>query len=98
MPRHQLTTPERQRGGNTTAAKSGGTCPRCKKYYAKHLQLIGHKGLHTFADRYTGGDLRAAAKKFNLIGAAATDPYPSNGAFARAHQAAEEVRAMQEAL
>jgi hypothetical protein len=48
------------------------------------LALTGHLGLHSFADRYAGGDLRLAAEKLGLCGVAASDPYPENGAFARA--------------
>ena len=90
--RHKLTTTDRQRGGRKTATKPGGKCPRCGRTYTTHLALIGHKGLHAYADKHCGGDMKAAAKSFNMLGVAATDPVPTNGAFAKAHAEARRVR------
>ena len=92
MSRHKFTRQEAAKGGRTTAALSGGACPRCPRTFTKHLALAGHLGLHAFADRFTGGNMRKAAQTFNLIGRAATDPFPRNGAFSRAHQAWDEVK------
>ena len=87
MTRHQLTQEERRRGGRTTASlPAPGPCPRCGKCFDTHLQYAGHLGLHAFADKYTHGDLRAAGIKLGIVGAAATDPFPENGAFAEGHQ------------
>ena len=94
--RHVFTRDQRRRGGQTTAALPGGNCLRCGKSYATHLKLAGHLGIHSFADKYTGGNMREAAHKLNLIGIAATDPFPGNGAFASAHRAAAEVQSMKE--
>jgi len=52
-------------------------------------------GLHTFADRYAGGNLRLAAEKLALCGQATTDPLPGNAAFARAHETLAEIRGQQ---
>lgn len=91
--KHRFSKAERQRGGQTTAALTGAyTCPRCKRKYTRHCEYAGHLGLHGFADKYTNGDMQAAARKFNLLGIAAGDPFPANGAFARAHEAAREVQ------
>ncbi len=97
MPRHQLTHAERSRGGLAVAAiPPPNCCPRCpKSRFRSWHQYIGHLGLHGFADRYCGGDLRAAARKFNLLGIAATDPIPWNGAFAEAHRVADEIKKQQ---
>jgi hypothetical protein len=87
MPRHQLTQEERRRGGKTTASlPAPGPCPRCGRRFESHLQYAGHLGLHGFADRYTEGDLKAAGLKLGIVGAAAIDPFPENGAFAEGHQ------------
>ena len=90
--RHQLTHAERVTGGrnaaNTIAPRR---CPRCGRCYDKHAAYAGHLGLHAFADRYTGGNMQLAAKKFNLLGVAATDPAPWNGAFAQAHRVAADI-------
>jgi len=94
--RHQFTRAQQQRGGQTTAGLPGGVCPRCHKSFSTHPKLAGHLGLHSFADKYTGGNMRQAAHKLNLIGIAATDPFPGNGAFATAHRAAAEVQSMKE--
>jgi hypothetical protein len=87
MSRHQLTLEERRRGGRATAKlPAPGPCPRCGREYDTHLQYAGHLGLHAFADKYTHGDLHAAGLKLGIIGAAATDPAPWNGAFAEGHR------------
>lgn len=93
MSRYTFTQAQRRRGGLTTANLTGPrACPRCGRKFIRHVAFAGHLGLHTFADRYTGGDMRQAAQMFNLLGIAAGDPFPQNGAFAKAHQAAAEVR------
>lgn len=98
--RHKFTPAQCAKGGRAIAAMPGGKCPRAGcggKHFATRLALIGHKGLHGFADRFTGGDMRAAARMFNLIGQAATDPFPRNGAFSKAHKAWEEVKEQMQA-
>jgi hypothetical protein len=93
MPRHEFTRAERQRGGRITAAKAApGPCPKCGKTFPSHLAYAGHLGLHGLADRYCQGDLKQAVVKFNLLGIAATDSHPGNGAFARAHQVQAEIQ------
>lgn len=94
--RHQFTRNEQRRGGQTTANLPGGVYPRCRKTFTTHPKLAGHLGLHSFADKYTNGNMREAAHKFNLIGLAATDSFPGNGAFASAHRAAAEVQSLKE--
>ena len=93
MTRHTLTHAERVTGGrnaaNTIAPRR---CARCGRCYDKHAAYAGHLGLHAFADRYTGGNMQLAAKKFNLLGVAATDPAPWNGALAQAHRVAAEIK------
>ena len=87
MKRHQLTQEERRRGGKTTAnLPAPGPCPRCGRVYKSHAQYADHLGLHGFADRYTNGDIYAAGLRLGIIGAAATDPAPWNGAFSEGHQ------------
>ena len=87
MSRHQLTHEERRRGGRTTSnLPAPGPCPRCGRKFKTHMQYAGHLGLHGFADKYTDGDMKAAGLKLGIIGAAATDPFPENGAFAEGHR------------
>ena len=97
MSRHQFTNAERQRGGRTTAGKvAPAACRKCGKTFSSHLAYAGHLGLHGLADRYCGGDMKEALTKFNLLGIAATDCCPANGAFARAHEVAAEIRRAKE--
>lgn len=93
MSRHKFTLEEKQRGGRATARKlTERKCPKCGKWFDRHVAYAGHLGLHTFADRYCGGSMRLAAKKFNLLGIAATDSFPQNGAFREAHRVSLEIR------
>lgn len=100
--RYRFTREDCCKGGRATASKrvAAWTCPHCPHSFQNvpQLALSGHLGLHSFADRYAGGDLRLAAEKLGLCGQAATDPVPENGAFARAHQALAEVRARRKQL
>lgn len=85
--RHKFTQSECSKGGKATAAITGSfVCKRCGDTFTRHIEHAGHLGLHTFADRYTGGDMHQALEAFQQLGAAATDPFPENGAFARGHQ------------
>lgn len=94
MARHRFTQAERRRGGQTTARLAPpALCPRCgPRTFKNWLAYIGHLGLHTFADRYAGGDLHLAAHKLNLVGLAVQDPFPRNGAFREAQQVADQIR------
>ena len=42
---------------------------------------LGHLGLHGLADRYFGGDMKAAQKRLRENGLARQDPMPWNGAY-----------------
>lgn len=95
MSRHIFTPAESRKGG--LAVKGRQPPIRCKcgcnRTGFRHWHAyIGHLGLKAFANRYCGGDLKQAARKFNLLGIAATDPCPWNGAFAEAHKAAAEIQ------
>ena len=92
--RHIFTHEECSQGGRATAALPGGICPRpdCVSSFDTRMQLLGHLGLHGFADRFTGGDLIKARLKLGLTGAAATDPAPWNGAFAEGHKILAQIR------
>ncbi|MCB0207688.1 MAG: hypothetical protein KDJ52_00070 [Anaerolineae bacterium] len=59
-------------------------CPRCGKeimWGTSWHGYLGHLGLHGLADRYFGGDLKAAQKRLRQNGQARQDPAPQNGAF-----------------
>ena len=85
MTKHTLTRADQSAGGRAVARLPGGNCPRCSKHFSTHARLAGHLGLHAFADRYCAGDLQAARLKLSIIGAAASDPFPGNGAYAEGH-------------
>jgi hypothetical protein len=90
--KHRLTDEERSKGGRTVAQMPGGPCPICGAEYPTHAALAGHLGLHAFADRYAAGDLDTARRLLSLVGAAATDPYPENGAYAEGHSLLKKFR------
>jgi hypothetical protein len=90
--KHVLTDEERSRGGKKAAAQPGGPCPLCGSDYPTHAALAGHLGLHAFADRYALGDLDHARRLLSLVGAAATDPYPENGAYSEGHSLLKKFR------
>lgn len=58
-------------------------CPRCRASFKGRSwhSWLGHKGLHTYADRYHSGDLSKAAKRLAMNSVAKYDPAPWNGAF-----------------
>lgn len=60
-------------------------CPRCGRSYQgkSWYAWLGHKGLHTLADRHFGGDIQAAQAHLRANGIARQDPVPANGAFPR---------------
>jgi hypothetical protein len=78
-------TPQ-QLGGLAVAQKLAPlSCPRgCGKQFKFgdpwHVYL-GHLGLHGLADKYFGGDLKAAQKRLQGNGLARQDPAPWNGAW-----------------
>jgi hypothetical protein len=79
--------PDLQRA-NGRAAKQlvpPNACPRCgRSYVGKSWHAwLGHRGLHTLADRYFDGDIVAAQRRLRENGQARQDPAPWNGAFAR---------------
>ena len=84
--RHVFTKEECSRGGLAAARLPGGTCEKCNTSFRSHMKLIGHLGLHGFADRFANGNLDKARLLLGLTGAAATDPFPQNGAFAEGHK------------
>ena len=94
--RHRLTLKDQRLGGKVVSGLPGGDCPRCSRTFERHSQLAGHLGLHTYADRYCGGDMQAALRSINLVGLAHSDPMPRNGAFARAHAEARRIAALKE--
>lgn len=77
-------TPQ-QIGGLTVAQREAPlSCPRCGKQFKfgdSWMQWLGHKGLHGLADKYFGGDIKAAQKRLRENGQARQDPFPENGAF-----------------
>jgi hypothetical protein len=71
-------------GGKAVARRQPPThCPRCgrpmvgKRWHA----YLGHLGLHGLADRYFGGDIKAAQARLRQNGLAKQDPMPYNGAW-----------------
>ncbi|GIK42410.1 MAG: hypothetical protein BroJett011_62430 [Chloroflexota bacterium] len=65
----------RSKGGQAAAQKYAPTapCPRCGKVYpflTPWLAWLGHLGLHGLADRYFGGDIRAAQRRLGENGRA----------------------------
>lgn len=58
-------------------------CPRCRASFKGRSwhSWLGHQGLHTYADRYHGGNLSSAARRLALNSVAKYDPAPWNGAF-----------------
>lgn len=77
-------TPQ-QLGGQALARKEAPlSCPRCGKEFPfahPYMAYLGHLGLHGLADRYFGGDIKAAQKRLRENGIARQDPAPWNGAF-----------------
>lgn len=58
-------------------------CPRCRASFKGRSwhSWLGHKGLHTYADKYHSGDMSQAAKRLAMNSVAKYDPAPWNGAF-----------------
>ena len=59
-------------------------CPRCHKpieFGTTYHRYLGHLGLHGLADKYFGGDIKAAQKRLQQNGLARQDPAPWNGAW-----------------
>lgn len=54
---------------------------------------FARRGLKGYADRYHDGDLEKARQSLPLLGQAAQDPAPWNGAFERAHETARQIAA-----
>lgn len=78
-------TPQ-QLGGRAAAQKYAPPhpCPRCGKTYpfqTPWMAWIGHQGLHALADKYFGGDIKAAQKRLRQNGQAKVDPAPWNEAW-----------------
>lgn len=92
MSRHKLTQADQRKGGQTVARLPGGFCPRCGLHFPSHARLAGHLGLHAYADKYCDGDLDRARLHFSIVGAAASDPFPENGAYAEGHKFLAEHR------
>lgn len=72
-------------GGQAVAEKHAPlSCLRCGKQYPFatpwHVYL-GHLGLHGLADKYFGGDLKAAQRRLRNNGLARQDPAPWNRAW-----------------
>jgi hypothetical protein len=59
------------KGGKTTVTRHGRT----------HMQRIGKRGFWATVHRHWNGDARAFVNYRILLGLAATDPVPGNGAF-----------------
>lgn len=81
-----MATPQ-QLGGLAVAKKHAPPrCPKCGKEYPFatpwHVYL-GHLGLHGLADKYFGGDIKAAQCRLRNNGLASYDPAPWNGAWPR---------------
>lgn len=75
-----------QIGGQAVAKKEAPAwpCPRCGKIYpfgTSYMAWLGHKGLHGLADRYFGGDIKAAQRRLQRNSLARQDPAPWNGAW-----------------
>ncbi|GIK42385.1 MAG: hypothetical protein BroJett011_62180 [Chloroflexota bacterium] len=69
-----MLTPQ-QLGGKAVAQKYAPThpCPRCGKLYpflTPWMAWIGHQGLHALADKFFGGDIKAAQKRLRDNGRA----------------------------
>jgi len=71
-------------GGKAVIEKDHpANCPRCGKSMQgrSYHSFLGHLGLHGLADKYFGGDLKAAQKRLRENGRARQDPFPENGAW-----------------
>jgi hypothetical protein len=73
-------------GGRTVTSKiPPARCPRCGRSMKGRVwhSYLGHLGLHGLADKYFGGDLKAAQKRLRNNGLARQDPIPCNHAMPR---------------
>jgi len=79
-----MTSPQ-SAGGLAVARKDPpASCARCGKkmpFLTPWHSYLGHLGLHGLADRYFGGDLKAAQTRLRQNGLARQDPMPWNGAY-----------------
>lgn len=59
------------------------SCPQCSESMQgrTYHSYLGHLGLHGVANKYFGGDIRAAQKRLRENGLARQDPFTSNGAW-----------------
>lgn len=77
-------TPQ-QLGGLAVARKEAPlSCPRCgKEFPFAHPwhAYLGHMGLHGLADKYFGGDIKAAQERLRRNSLARQDPAPWNNAW-----------------
>lgn len=78
-------TPQ-QKGGQAVAQKYAPLwpCPKCGKVYpvaTPWMAWLGHLSLHKLADKYFGGDIKAAQRRLRENGLARQDPRPENRAF-----------------
>ena len=80
-----LTNEIRSAGGKAVAKKYAPPyCPKCNKEFVwctPWHSYLGHLALHSLADRYFGGDMRAAQKRLRENGLARQDPAPWNNAW-----------------
>jgi hypothetical protein len=80
-----LTNTDRAKGGRALIHKEAPAhCPKCGKsfpFQTPYHSYLGHLGLHGLADRYFGGDLKAAQRRLRENGMARQDPAVWNGAF-----------------
>lgn len=58
-------------------------CPRCRASFEGRSwhSWLGHKGLHSYADKYHSGDISRAARRLAMNSVAKYDPAAWNGAF-----------------
>ena len=80
------TTPQRAGGLAVGDKHPPAYCPRCGKeimWGTSWYGYLGHLGLHGLADRWFGGDIKAAQKRLRENGLARQDPRPENRAFRR---------------
>lgn len=77
-----------QKGGKAVSKKYAPLypCPHCGKVYpvaTPYMAWLGHMGLHGLANRYFGGDIRAAQRRLSDNGRARQEAGASwsNGAF-----------------
>lgn len=71
-------------GGKAVIGKAPpASCPQCSEPMQgrTYHSYLGHLGLHGVANKYFGGDMRAAQKRLRENGLARQDPFPDNRAW-----------------